>query len=131
MNYSHVLPAPEVPAPPAWKSKLEASGSFELPPASLPASEPVSLASISRVTTPSGSVNGALEEAVEGLAALTKGMSAATKEAAFAWCIEADIPSVELMIEAKLDVDFISHLALKPGGAQDITLRKRLASAAQ
>lgn len=69
-------------------------------------------------------------EPVEGLDIITKGMSAGVKEAASAWCREMDIPSVELLVEAELEAEFIAAIGAQPGGIQERVLLKRLANVA-
>ena len=61
-------------------------------------------------------------------------MSHTAKEAALEWCIDHDVPTVELLVQAEEAVDeFVAHMqasSVKPGGLQDKALKKRLKEAA-
>ena len=69
-------------------------------------------------------------EAIEGALAALKGMSAAVKEAAVTWCECMDIPSMELLVLAEQEKEFVAQLGVKAGGIQEKMILKRLAKVA-
>ena len=67
-------------------------------------------------------------QAVEGLAALVKGLPADVQAAASAWCAAQKVASVELIAECDQDVVFVAALGFTPPATMGETvLRKRLA----
>ena len=115
------LPSDSVGAAPAWKVILSEAKLAEGSTVSETTSEQ------SQTAASSSMVAELSIEPVEGLESVTKGMSAAVKEAAIAWCLEMDIPSVELLVEAELESEFVSQIGAQPGGVQEKIILTRLA----
>ena len=120
-----------------WDEQLEESFTDE--PAAGAATGPVSTTEASPALPPAMPAVASADNAsiaslianIEGLSLLTDGMGAAVKEAAYCWCVENDVPSIQLLVDGGFQGELLSHLAerssVKAGGLQDRMLRKRLA----
>ena len=90
-------------------------------------SAPVSAPTPALAASVSSTKVGAGVDAIDGLGLLVAGLPMQTQAAAAKWCVEKEWDSVALLVEAKLDDEFIAALNVKLEGGRGVILRKRLA----